>query len=62
MQTDLLLGLITQKEERLREKRIRSESKFITICLKESFHSEKKKNEKNIFVFLYGDCPSSWSI
>jgi hypothetical protein len=41
--TDLSLGKITQREERLREKNVKcNKSKFIRVCHKKSFHREKK--------------------
>jgi hypothetical protein len=56
MLTELPLGLITQREERLKkEKKCKMfKSKFIRICLKESFHREKKDWEQH-FLCFYAD-------
>jgi hypothetical protein len=58
MRTDLSLGQITQREERLREKNVKChKSKFIRVCLKKSFYREKKDLEIFFCVFLLTDLP-----
>ena len=53
MQNALLQWQITQREERLREKKLNSpKSNFIRDCHKESFHGEKNDQIKLFCVFL----------
>jgi hypothetical protein len=45
------------ERKRLREKGKCPKLEFIMICLKESFHREKKDEEKSFFVFMQTDLP-----